>query len=58
MKFIVTIVEVETNETLMGTYSNGNRYECVGKAFIDLVGKKQHDCLDTHKVLDVTEEPE
>ena len=55
MKFVVTLVVLETNETLSGTYENDSSYEAVASAFACLVGKPKSDCLDTVKVLAVTE---
>ncbi len=51
MKFRITLVEIETNETHTDVFVADTRYHAVAKAFMAFVQMEQHDCLDEWKVL-------
>jgi hypothetical protein len=55
MKFVVTLVHVQSNDTRSGTYEGEHRSEAVAKAFAALVGANKAAVIDTWKVLDITE---
>jgi hypothetical protein len=50
---LVNIVERENGDQVGGIYRGETRYQCVAKAFQDIAGKPQGECLDEWKVLDV-----
>ncbi len=51
MKFRITLVHLEDNETRTDVFVADTRYHAVAKAYMAFVQMEQHDCLDTWKVL-------
>ncbi len=51
MKFKITLVHIETNETRTDVFAADTRYHAVAKAFMAFAQMEQHDCLDEWKVL-------
>ncbi len=51
MKFRITLVHLEDNETRTDVFLADTRYQAVAKAFMAFAQMEQHDCLDVWKVL-------
>jgi hypothetical protein len=51
LKFRITLVRLDDNQTRTDVFDAVDRYAAVAKAFLVITGQAQHDCLDEWKVL-------